>query len=897
MPPVVAAIAAALTISTAMATVVLISAIIMVAAIAYSVYAFATMKKSGYGGSNPLRDRTQVVRSAVEPRQYIYGQVMISGPLIYTLSTGPTNEYLYLVIALADHEVEEIGDVYLSDKLATDSLYSGSVTITKYLGTTDQEADANLIDASGGQWTVDHRLRGVAYLVVRLTYSSSVFPNGIPNIKAVVKGNNQIYDPRTEITGYTNNWALCIRDYLIKEYGIGCLYEDINGPQAIAAANICDEDVTLASGGTEKRYTMNGTFSAGDKPLDIMKRMLTGAVGSVVWSQGQYYIHPAAYCLPESYVITESDLAGPLGVQPAKSGRDKFNTVRGTFADPADYWQPVDFPPVVNSVALSADGRELVQDIELQYTTSSAAAQRLAKIHLERELQGIVVSLTGKMTLFGFKPGDVVLLSIASMGWVEKEFRVTNWQMEEQGQIRLALREESSASYDWNSGLETVIDPAPDTMLPSPFTVQPPADITCSDEVYGGASGLVIRLLVSLQAAADAFVSRYEVQAKQSSSTTWVTIGTGLDSELAGVESGATYQVRARAYNAIGAASGWITAEHLVAGLSASPSDVPNIRVTVVNTEAHLYWDAVTDAGVSHYIIRYSPLPGGSWASSVDLIPQAVGTAANVPAMQGTYLIKAVRIGGAESLNAASIYNAVGAPPLNAVETYTAETAWTGTLSNLTNTAGVLSLTSLTTIPAVGSFIQTGSIDLGQVFTSRVSATLTAAGTATGSTMSTWTTLSGVSPLSGTEPGDWSALLEMRTTSDDPAASPIWSSWQAFSVGDYSARAYQFRLTVTSNSAGVQVQVSGLTVTVDMPDRTITMLDQTCLAAGLRVDFSPPYRSLKSVVIDAANMATGDYKTITNKDETGFNVRFYNAAGTGVERVFDAVAVGYGEVT
>ena len=45
----------------------------------------------------------------------------------------------------------------------------------------------DLVAADVG-WTSAHRLQGVTYLYLRLTYNRDTFPRGIPNIKAVVKG-------------------------------------------------------------------------------------------------------------------------------------------------------------------------------------------------------------------------------------------------------------------------------------------------------------------------------------------------------------------------------------------------------------------------------------------------------------------------------------------------------------------------------------------------------------------------------------------------------------------------------------------------------------------------------------------------------------------------------------
>lgn len=410
------------------------------------------------------------------------------------------------------------------------------VQITKYLGTLGQAADPDLIadakdKAGNAAWTTEHTLTGRAYLVVRLEFSTDAYPQGIPNIKAVVKGVKDIYDPRTETTGYTDNWALCMRDYLVKSYGLRCTADDINDDYFIAAANVSDETLQVLTGtgtgyvtdglaydvgrkqiglesgsGTilggdvitfngdineyrvvtglsngvimldgdglvyslpaigvtdsrtgltgpiavtvkplnyERRYTCNGAFTLDAKPIDIIKKMLTGGAGRLVWSQGRYELYPAVYNTPEDRPLTESDLRDSISVVPAPSRRDRINTVRGTFVDPSQYWQQTDFPVIQNADALTADGEELTTSIELPYTISCATAQRIAKIHLERSLLGMVVTFPGKLTCFGYKPGNVVKLNIAQLGWVDKTFRVTDWKMSDNGGVDLLLKEDS----------------------------------------------------------------------------------------------------------------------------------------------------------------------------------------------------------------------------------------------------------------------------------------------------------------------------------------------------------------------------------------------------------------------------------------------------------------------
>jgi len=53
---------------------------------------------------------------------------------------------------------------------------------------------------------------------------------------------------------------------------------------------------------------------------------------------------------------------------------------------------------------------------------------------------------------------------------------------------------------------------------------------------------------------------------------------------------------------------------------------------------------------------------------------------------------------------------------------------------------------------------------------------------------------------------------------------------------------------------------------------------------------------LQGVGIAAQNLNSGDYYAITAKSATGFTITFYNSSNAAVDRTFDYVAKGYGEV-
>ena len=59
------------------------------------------------------------IREAAAPTDVVYGQVRKGGVITYIESTGTDNKYLHMMITMAGHEVEEIGDIYINDKIAT----------------------------------------------------------------------------------------------------------------------------------------------------------------------------------------------------------------------------------------------------------------------------------------------------------------------------------------------------------------------------------------------------------------------------------------------------------------------------------------------------------------------------------------------------------------------------------------------------------------------------------------------------------------------------------------------------------------------------------------------------------------------------------------------------------
>lgn len=107
-------------------------------------------------------------------------------------------------------------------------------------------------DAAPNPWTAFCSGQNVTAFMLRVHYNPQYYKGGLPLISVIMRGKNDIVDPRTSppTIGYTSNWALCTADFLTLPQEIGGygydLGTDIPYPDLIAAANTSDEAVAIA---------------------------------------------------------------------------------------------------------------------------------------------------------------------------------------------------------------------------------------------------------------------------------------------------------------------------------------------------------------------------------------------------------------------------------------------------------------------------------------------------------------------------------------------------------------------------------------------------------------------------------------------------------------------------
>ena len=338
-------------------------------------------------------------------------------------------------------------------------------------------------------------------------------------------------------------------------------------------------------------------------------------------------------------------------------------------------------------------------------------------------------------------------------------------------------------------------------------------------------------------------------------------------------------------------------------------------------------WTAVPDLDLSHYVIRYSSeTTGATYSKAVDLFSKISRPAVSVvaPAMTGTYFIKAVDKLGYESTTATEVVALIDSvKDLNVIDTLTEDPSFAGTkVSCHIDTSNFLILSTGLfddvlglfddgignfdsgngSVANSGTYYFANSIDLGAVYTSRVTANLKIDRIEYANIFDlikgNFDDRTGFFDGNEGQYSDTNVELYVSVTNDDPASpSAVWTDYRQFFVGDYTARGLKFKCVLTTKTGTSSPSIENLSVTIDMPDRVISDNAIVSGAGAKVVTFNKAFKATPALGISAENLQQGDFYEISSKSASGFTITFKNSSGTAVSRTFDYVAKGYGELT
>ena len=638
----------------------------------------------------------------------IYGERLVGGTRVFVETSGTDNQYLYIALVLCEGEIEDITEIRVDDKVVSfdgdlsdgvarevsssdSNFYKESTSLIRiqpFYGTDGQSASSLLSTLTN--WTANHKLSGIAYLALRFKWNSDAF-GGIPTVQAKVKGKKVVTLNSSLVESsptFSSNPAFCLLDYLRNErYGKGLATTDIDLQSFYDASVIATTQVTpYSSASNINIFDCNTALDTSRKVIDNVRDIIKGMRGYLPFIQGKYKLviettGSSVMTLDEDKIIGGYSLASP-------NKNNKYNRVIVSFINPDRNFQvderqhpPIDDSGLPNedrhSTMKTADGGFLLEGrFDFPTITSPYQAEEMAEIILRRSRDNLGLNINVSFDAYDLTIGDIVAITISSLGFTNKLFRVVGMTFNEDYTIGLALSEHQDSYYTWAT--KQIATTTPNTNLPNPFTIQPPAGITLSDEMIEYADGIVItRLNILITASTDQFVQYYQVEAKKSSESDFKIIsnGTQLNHEFLNVIDDETYDVRVKSINSFGVSSSYISATRKIVGATETPNDVTDLSVSLVGSnQMELTWTPVIDLDISWYEVRFQDVTSGAtWNESTPLtkVVRRKSNTVTVNSKTGSFLIKAVDKLGNSSANASIVTTAIsGLQNFKSIQTF-----------------------------------------------------------------------------------------------------------------------------------------------------------------------------------------------------------------------------------
>ena len=443
---------------------------------------------------SPKVPRSQLSRLNVSldpntPRKAVFGTTAMPLDIRYHEASGTDQEFIDYIIAVAAHKVASIDEIWFEEKLAwsasggVTSTYAGYLTVQRR--TEGTAANAITIN-SGTVWDSSCRLTGCAYVYLRIKRTGntkkteSPLVQGLPSRITIIGEGALLYDPRLDSTvpggsgshrannqatwgAYAgtddyDNPALQLLWFLLGwkingklSVGAGVPPQRIDMQSFITAANICDENITLAIGGTQKRYRTSGTTSDQDDRMGAINTFLACMNGTLRDNGGKLTLSLLKNDLADPVLeLTDGDFLGEFAWDQTGGGLSQGNNViRGRYVDPSNnsLYQLAEYPEVSLP---SPDGIERVMTFDVPFVEDGRRAQRLAKQVLQRQQFRGQLSAEFSAKALGCDVGDIVHITLGALGFSEKPFRVISKEIRPDGRVPLSMLEESPLIYQWD---------------------------------------------------------------------------------------------------------------------------------------------------------------------------------------------------------------------------------------------------------------------------------------------------------------------------------------------------------------------------------------------------------------------------------------------------------------
>jgi hypothetical protein len=350
------------------------------------------------------------IRQPLFARRRHHGEVKVGSGVVFGSRRGAK---LYILHYIGEGPVDSFQTFYLNNKavtlngsgFVTDAQYQyggrSRVQILTKLGTMADGPFSQIISAFPelDRPLKPFRTRGCAMALqiveeVPSDAVTKVYPNNLPSLQVRLKG-LKAYDPRSALTAWTENAALCLLNEIMDVFALTSADGDkIDLARFGAFASHCDEAVALKAGGTELRYRAAGTILM-DAENESRIEALALACNADVYMDplGRIAVRKKVSATPGIALLAKNGDHLSIALESGRRAQNRFNKVSVSYTDKGLNWKE-NQAFYINDANRALDGKELTEPRSILMCPSSTQAQRLGKL-IER---GGNPALAGSMT-------------------------------------------------------------------------------------------------------------------------------------------------------------------------------------------------------------------------------------------------------------------------------------------------------------------------------------------------------------------------------------------------------------------------------------------------------------------------------------------------------------------
>ena len=414
--------------------------------------------KKGRGGAGSSRDQGLIVNknSNNDPVPVIYGRTRVGGTRVYMETsngsgdTGGSN-ILNIVLLLCEGQMGDIKKVWFNDSVVFEGTgthgtiygpdddvddeevnkFRNTVEMQYFDGRDDQTVSTLIQNSVGsGNWSNNHRLRGLAYIALKLTADSEKYSGGLPLITVELEGKKIINVATSSVYNSADqNPVDVLYDYLSNtRYGKGLVLSDFD----VASFQQARTDVG-------NNYPINGALFTDLKLYENINEITSAMNALLIYTAGTYKLKIQKPGESTTRTITRDEMIGSINISGNQKGV-RLNKITINYTN-RDLNYNEDAYILQDSDYLADDSNQTFETSnDIALLTNEAKIAAIAQYKLDDSRIQISLEFEAPHTLLTAECGDIVGITHDAMGYTNKPFRIQKMELTPENTVRMTVK-------------------------------------------------------------------------------------------------------------------------------------------------------------------------------------------------------------------------------------------------------------------------------------------------------------------------------------------------------------------------------------------------------------------------------------------------------------------------